>query len=138
MAHPLDVNFSATELSMALASCRSSSAPGPDGIRYATLAHLGEVALNHLTSIYNSSWESSFIPCDWKVARVLTILKPGKSPLDINSYRPIAPSSCLGKVMEKMIHTRLEWHLESRAIYSSCMSGFRRGRSSIDNVIDLI
>lgn len=40
--------------------------------------------------------------------------------------------------MEKMILTRLSWYLENNQIYPEAMSGFRSGRSAIDNVIDLI
>ena len=78
------------------------------------------------------------VPQDWKVSRLVPLLKPGTSPLEITSYRPIALASCVGKVMERMILARLEWYLEYYEIYPNAMAGFRRHRCSIDNVIDLV
>uniref|UniRef100_A0A6G4ZWZ3 Putative tick transposon n=1 Tax=Rhipicephalus microplus TaxID=6941 RepID=A0A6G4ZWZ3_RHIMP len=40
--------------------------------------------------------------------------------------------------MERMILTRMEWYLEHYEIYPVSMTGFRRGHSSIDNVVDLV
>lgn len=40
--------------------------------------------------------------------------------------------------MERMILTRLQWYLEHNNIYPEVMAGFRRGRSSIDCVVDLV
>lgn len=97
----INVPFTLKELEIALASCNTKSSPGPDGVAYCALTHLGERARCLLLDFYNKSWDSGTIPNEWKVARVLPILKPGKSPLDINSYRPIALSSCIGKIMEK-------------------------------------
>ncbi|XP_064485178.1 uncharacterized protein LOC135397505 [Ornithodoros turicata] len=69
---------------------------------------------------------------------VVPILKPGKSPHNIDSFRPIALTSCVGKVMERMVSSRLNWYLESTMFFPEAMAGFRQGRSSIDNVIDIV
>lgn len=37
-----------------------------------------------------------------------------------------------------MVLTRLEWLLENNAALTDFMNGFRRGRSSIDGVVDLV
>lgn len=126
------------ELEAALASCRRSSSPGHDGITYATLRHLGQEARRVLLDRFNQSWHDGLVPQEWKLSRLVPLLKPGKSPIDLASYRPIALASCVGKVMERMVLTRLEWYLEHYNIYPEIMAGFRRGRSSIDNVIDLV
>lgn len=69
---------------------------------------------------------------------MVPLLKPGKSPLYLLSYCPVALASCIGKLMEKMIFFRMEWLLEKEKAYHDIMSGFRHGRSSIDGVIYLI
>ena len=134
----MDLPFSIQELKAALASCKRSSAPGPDGISYRALCHLGERARIALLELYNESWQEGTLPLSWKTSRLVPLLKPGKSPLELASYRPIALASCVGKVMERMILGRLEWYMEYNNIYPDTMAGFRRGRSSIDSVIDLI
>lgn len=134
----LDLPFSIHELKAALALCSRTSAPGPDGISYRALCHLGERARGVLLEVYNESWRNGTLPTTWKTSRLVPLLKPGKSPLELSSYRPIALASCVGKVMERMVLGRLEWYLEYHNTYPDAMAGFRRGRSSIDNVVDLV
>jgi ribonuclease HI len=71
------------------------------------------------------------------MAIVIPILKPGKASTDPSSYRPIALTSCLCKILEKMVNTRLMYYLEKNRCLSQHQSGFRRGRNTIDNVMDL-
>ena len=47
-----------------------------------------------------------------------------------NNYRPIALTSHICKIMERMITDRLNYYLESR-------SGFRKGRSTTDTILCL-
>lgn len=59
-------------------------------------------------------------------------------PLDISSYRPIALTSCVVKLIRKMIYYRHELFYETSMAYLSSMAGFRHGRSSFDGVLDLV
>lgn len=38
--------------------------------------------------------------------------------------------------MERMIHSRLQWILDYCDLYPDVMSGFRRGLTSVDSIID--
>uniref|UniRef100_L7M0K7 Putative tick transposon n=1 Tax=Rhipicephalus pulchellus TaxID=72859 RepID=L7M0K7_RHIPC len=134
----LDHPFTLQELRAAMSISQRSSAPGPDGITYAALRHLGPRATERLLSLYNLSWASATVPAHWKTSKIVALLKPGKSPRDMLSYRPVALASCVGKLMEQMVLLRLEWFLEKQRVYPDVMTGFRNGRSSIDSVIDLI
>ena len=40
--------------------------------------------------------------------------KPRKENTDPNNYRPIALTSCLCKIMERMIIHRLKWFLQDK------------------------
>lgn len=133
----MDAPFDIRELDEALSGLRFSTSPGPDGMTYAALFHLATIGKVRLLKLYNTSWETGQVPRDWKTSSIIPILKQGKSPLDLSSFRPVALSSCVGKIMERMIHTRLEWYLEQYDIYPEVMAGFRRGRNSLDNIIDL-
>src|SRR5207253_5644723 len=107
--------FTHPELDYAL-GIAMDTAPGPDGIHYQMMKHLPPDAKEYLLSLYNRIWTEGVIPRDWKEATVLPILKPGKDPTDSSSYRPIALTSGLCKVLERMINTPLAWQLESSGI----------------------
>ena len=52
-------------------------------------------------------------------------------------YRPIALTSCICKIMERMINDRLTWFLEANYIKTDYQSGFRRQRSTNDHLVRL-
>ena len=55
----------------------------------------------------------------------------------ISAHRPIALSSVLGKLFQKILNKRLLWYLESNNILSPFQYGFRKGRSTIQPLLDL-
>lgn len=71
----------------------------------------------------------------WKEAIIIPIRKPGKDGSRPGSYRPIALTSHICKLMERMVNERLTYFLEEREMVASYQSGFRKGRSTIDPVL---
>ena len=67
----------------------------------------------------------------------MAILKTGKNPQSAASYRPISLTSTLGKIMEKLVATRLAYFVEKQNILNNVQSGFRKGRSTVDHIIRL-
>lgn len=67
-----------------------------------------------------------------------TVAKPGKYSSNLSSFRPVSLTSCLGKVLERMVLYMLEERLESHHIFPGVMSGSRCHHSSTDPVFDLI
>ena len=63
---------------------------------------------------------------------MIPIHKKGKNKLKTSSYRPIRLTSCVGKVMERMINTRLIWHLETNNLIAKEQAEFRQNRSTED------
>lgn len=101
------------------------------------IQHLSRNSLLNLLNLYNRIWDEHTYPDAWSKAFIIPIPKPGKDLKDPKNYRPIALTSCLGKILEKIINTRLVYVLETRKALSPYQSGFRKGRSTIDNVLDL-
>ena len=112
-------------------------APGPDGIHNNLLKHLPEDTLKILKEILNRIWISADFPDQWRVATVIPIPKPNKDHTDPLSYRPIAFTSCLCKVLERMINTCFIWYLEKSRKLDRSKGGFRKHRCTIDHLVSL-
>ncbi|GBN49623.1 putative RNA-directed DNA polymerase from transposon X-element [Araneus ventricosus] len=90
-----------------------------------------------ILTLFNRIWNEKAFPASWREAVVVPIPKPGKDPQNSSNYRPIALTSCLCKLLERMVNKRLVYILEKKNILSKFQSGFRYGRSSQDNVLQL-
>lgn len=93
-----NIAFIRTELNRALNKTKES-VPGKDRICYAMLYHLSDSSKNILLELYNKVWEKGEWPLSWKEAIILPICKPGKDCTNPGSYRPIALTSNVCKVM---------------------------------------
>ena len=87
----------------------------PGDIHYQMLKHLPGAALETLLDVLNDIWISSNFPESWRTSTIIPVLKAGKDESDPSSYRPIALTSCICKIMERMINDRLVWYLEKQA-----------------------
>ena len=135
--HPaLDGNFTLVELENCIKQL-SNKAPGTDTITNSMITHLPPSALQYLTLIYNSCLSLGYFPEKWKVARVTFIHKPGKIKSNPSSYRPISLLSCLGKLFERLIATRLLDHFENSDLFNIFQAGFRPNLSTITHLLAL-
>lgn len=130
----LNSPFSEAEFNLSLNSRRDTS-PGLDDIPYILIKRLDASAKSVLLKIFNDLWLTGEIPSSWKTIVIVPILKPDKDPKSADSYRPISLSSCVGKIFENMLKTRLELYAESRSIIPHDQFGFRKGRSTIDSLL---
>lgn len=132
----MDAPFTLQEMRQAINKSRLTS-PGKDQICYIMLKHLGILTQGKLLGLYNKVWEGGILPISWKDAVIIPIIKPGKDPTNPANYRPIALTSHVGKIMERMIVERLMFYLESKGLLSPHQNGFRKGRGTMDPVVFL-
>ena len=135
-SEPYNRKFTLKELTVALSSTEAS-APGEDNILNEMLKHLPEEAKKFFLKIINKIWETGVLPKTWKVSIIIPAKKPNKDAHQATSYRPIALTSCVCKLMEKMINTRLVWHLENKELLSPFQYGFRKNRCTLDPLLRL-
>ena len=99
------------------------------------IKHLPDDSLLLLLCTFNHIWLTQDFPNSSKTVIIIPVPKPGKVLSDPGSYRPIALTSCLGKTMERMVNSRLTWYLERHKVITEYQSGFRRRRSTVDNLV---
>lgn len=132
----LNEPFGMAELDNAISLAKCTT-PGGDGISNAMIKRFPIHIKYVLLDIFNVIWTRSECPLAWGQAVLIPILKPGKSPTDPLSYRPIALTSAFCKLMERMVNKRLLWFLEANKLLDPVQSGFRQGRRTTDHLINL-
>ena len=65
------------------------------------------------------------------------IFKNKGSPRDPCNYRPITLISCLGKVFTQILNSRIQKYVDEKDIINESQSGFRKKRSTADNMFIL-
>ena len=111
-----------------------------DCLSYTILNHLPEQWVRLLYTLIQKCWESGLIPTSWKRSIVILILKHGKARTAASNYRPIALTSHVSKLMERIILNRLTilvHFCEKHNIIPVNQDGFRKSRSTIDHLTKL-
>lgn len=123
-----DYPFTFKELVSVVRSSRVRSSPGIDQINYNMISSL-PVEYLQILQIYNEILNKGLFPPSWHHSLVFLISKS-----TLGKYRPISLTSCLLKVLEKLILIRLNWWIESSGTLPSTQFGFRKKRSCSDNL----
>ena len=87
-----------------------------------------------LLKLFNSSFNTGLIPKSWKRATVVPLKKCGNSS-DVNNLRPISLLPIQGKMLEKIVHKRLLFYLESNNFLDNKQGGFRPNHSTTDTIV---
>ena len=100
------------EIAFVLSRCKSSSCPGPvDQIPYIVLKKCPSL-LPALRHIFNWCWIQKRVPAARKVGvlRLLGKKKAEEDPREPKNFRPIALTSCIGKVLTIILKHRIrDW-----------------------------
>ena len=128
--------FQPLELEAALAQA-GGGAPGPDGITTKMLQELGPSGKAFLLKIANKSLKKRQVPTIWRRATIVAIPKPGKPKDDPKSFRPISLTSCVGKIVERLIQGRIQHLLETTEVLAPEQAGFRASRSTEEQITRL-
>ena len=107
-----------------------NKAPGRSGINKMILLKLPEIAYDNLTQILNWTLSMGYFPIILKEGIIVLILKPGKNPRMVSSYRPITLLEVPGKILERIINNRLTRFQEENNNYHQHQFGFRKGKGT--------
>lgn len=126
------------EVTNVLKGLKAKKAPGPDSIPNLALKLLPKKGIAHLVAIANASLRLRHFPAQWKLADVIEIRKPGKDPLFPQNYRPISLLPTLGKVLERLILTRLQKEVDDLGIIPDAQFGFRSQHSTTHQALRVV
>ena len=130
--------FTMAELNKAIRKMKAKGAPGADDIPPSFIKALGPIARTALLELFNESFDEAACPQVWRNAIIIPLLKMGKPPSTLSSYRPVSLTSCLVKTMERIIADRLYTLVESNNILSNLQAGFRSNLSCEDQVLKIV
>ena len=94
------------------------------------------VLVDKLVHIFNCSLSSSEFPESWKIAKVVPLFKGGERD-DVGNYRPVSLLPLPGKLLEKIVHSRIVGFLDDAKFLSMHQGGFRKGHSTTSTIADL-
>lgn len=86
-------------------------APGPDGITNYILGAAHQPLRARFRECYSRCFEEGRFPSVWKRSRLVLLKKPGKPDDAPSSYRPICLLDEMGKLLERLIASRIHRHL---------------------------
>jgi hypothetical protein len=129
-----DINFEENDLEMACKELKLNSAAGPDEIPAIMLQKCRKQLSKPLHLLWLHSFETGIIPQNLKMAFVTPIYKGGGKSKPSN-YRPVALTSHIIKVFEKVIKNKMNQFLEDNQLMNTGQHGFRRGRSCLSQLL---
>ena len=113
---------------------KAKKAPGFDRISGLLLKNLPNKAVMKLVAIFNAVIRCKYIPVQWKMAEIIVLLKPDKSPSEAASYRPISLLPVIGKLFEKLYIKRLNEIVSKQNLIIDAQFGFRAKHSTVDQL----
>ena len=131
-----NINIEEEEVLEMLQSANPFKSLGPDGIHPRILKELAVQLYRPVTHIFRTSLRTGKVPRAWKTANVVPIYKKG-SKLAVENYRPVSLTSCLGKILERIIRKRVTGLLEKTALVTQ-QHGFRPKRSCLTNLLSVM
>lgn len=122
------------ELLSEIKKLKLKKSPGFDLITAQLLKNLPKKALKFLQLLLNAAIKLRYVPGIWKVAEIIMIPKPGKSPNDAKSYRPISLLPIISKVFESIVLKRIQVYLNRFEVIPNHQFGFRKSHATVDQI----
>ena len=119
--------FTLAELVATIKTCRGRSSPSPlDQTPYLVFKHCPSL-VPALLDLFNACWKLHAVPSAWKKGVIRLIPKAGAvdDPHQPNNFRPIALTSCVGKMFTTLLKNRwLNFMLTNNYLNTSTQKAF--------------
>jgi hypothetical protein len=126
-----------TEIEKIIVSLKASTTHGYEGISNTILKASKNFISVPLSYLCNRVLFEGIYPDRLKYAEIIPVFKKGEK-CDLSNYRPISILTSFSKIFEKVMYTRLIWHLNKYKILSNHQFGFRTNRGTDNAIFQLI
>ena len=101
-----EIDFDHRSIRKLLSNINPNKAYGPDGIHGRILKHCAVGLAYPLSCIFKVSYNSGYIPREWKMANVVPIFKKGDKSV-VDNYRPISLTCLVMKIFERIVKDKI-------------------------------
>ena len=113
------------EIATALSGTSNKSAPGPTGQGYLLIKWAFSAHPARITHLFNSCLLLGHHPHQWREATVTVVPKPNRTDPSLpKNYRPISLLECLGKLLEKVISSRILYDINCYELVPTTVTTF--------------
>lgn len=130
-----DIDFSEEDIEKMISEIKSSAACGEDGFSALLLKNCKKELSVPLYILWRYSLDNSEVPIFLKRSKICPIHKGSLKSVPKN-YRPVALTSHLIKLFEKIIRREIVQYLEENNLMNKNQHGFRKFRSCLSQLLD--
>jgi hypothetical protein len=126
------------EIKDALANTSNTLAPGPSGVGYRLIKWAMGETPDLFTNLFNACIKFGVHPPQFKSAIITIVAKPRKADKsNPRAYRPIALLECIGKLLKKIVATRITFEVGKYKLVPTTQFGGQLKSSVIDACLSL-
>ena len=129
-----DVEFSCDDIESACAELNSTAAAGPDAVPASLLKTCRKQLSKPLHILWRASMDNGSIPAELLLVKICPIHKGGNKSIPKN-YRPVALTSHVIKVFERVLRRAIVSHLDKYDILPHGQHGSRALRSTLTQLL---
>ena len=130
-----DIEFTEKDIEKMINEIKSNSACGEDGFSALLLKNCKSELSVPLYILWRHSMDTSEIPSFLKISKIAPIHK-GSLKCVPKNYRPVALTSHLIKLFEKLLRNKIVTFLEQNNLMNNNQHGFRRFRSCLSQLLE--
>jgi hypothetical protein len=143
-AEELNTPFTDDEVRCALKKMADGKAAGIDGLPAEFLTHAcsqeagsPNLLAPYLARIFNLVMQGAY-PTSWATCALVPVPKPKGNPELMDNYRGIAVGNSVAKCYSMLLLQRMDRWAEENSTRACGQAGFRKGRSTSDNIFALL
>ena len=124
------------EVAAAIDHLNITDAAGHDHLTTRLVKSMKSVLTPVLTHLINLCFDQDKMPVLWKLAKISPLFKGGDK-FNARNYRPVAVLPALSKVIERVVFSRLQSHLEEHRLLADSQNAYRQKRSVTTAMLQL-